>query len=85
MIDSYIRAHWIRISKILPWDSKSYLSHAILPRLSREGYIHWLYWNSRTWSSSDVIFVKVTSLFEIASQRIPGLLEAYFKIKKRQW
>ena len=27
-------------------------------------------------------FVKVTSLCEIASQRIPGLLEAYFKIKK---
>ena len=32
-----------------------YLSYqAILPRLSREGYIHWLYWNSRTWSSSYV-------------------------------
>ena len=36
---------------------KSYLTHAILPRLSHEGYIyiHWLYWNSRTWSSSYVI------------------------------
>ena len=31
------------------------LIQAILPRLSREGYIHWLYWNSRTLSSSDVI------------------------------
>ena len=39
-------AHRIRISDILPWDKKSYLTHAILPRLSREGYIHWLYWNS---------------------------------------
>ena len=27
-------AHWIRISEILPWDSKSYLTHAILPRAS---------------------------------------------------
>ena len=33
-------AHWIRISDILPWDRKSYLTHAILPRLSHEGYIH---------------------------------------------
>ena len=47
-------AHRIRISEILTWDRKSYLTQAILPRLSREGYIHWLYWNSRTWSSSDV-------------------------------
>ena len=36
----------IRISEILPWGRISYLTHAILPRLSREGYIHWLYWNS---------------------------------------
>ena len=32
-----ILAHRIRISEILPWDRKSYLTHAILPRLSREG------------------------------------------------
>ena len=51
----YFLAHRIRISEILPWDRQSYLTHAILPRLSREGYIHWLYWNSRKWSSSDVI------------------------------
>ena len=48
-------SHWIRISEILPWDRISYLTQAILPRLSCEGYIHWLYWNSHTWSSSDVI------------------------------
>ena len=47
--------HRIRISEILPWDRKSYLTHAILPKLSCESYTHWLYWNSRTWSSSDVI------------------------------
>ena len=48
-------AHRIRISEILPWNRKSYLTHAIFPRLSRVGYIHWLYWNFRTLSSSDVI------------------------------
>ena len=48
-------SHGIRISEILSWDRKSYLTYAILYRLSREGYIHRLYWNSRTWSSSDVI------------------------------
>ena len=41
-------AHLIRISDILPWDRKS-------SQASREGYIHWLYWNSRTWPSSDAI------------------------------
>ena len=51
----YFLTHPIRISEIVPWDSKSYFGHAILPRLSREGYTHWLYWKSRTWSSSDVI------------------------------
>ena len=50
-----IPAHGIRISMILRWDRKSYFNQAILLRLSREGYIHLLYWNSRTWSSSDVI------------------------------
>ena len=30
-------AHRIRISDILSWDRKSYLTHVILPRLSREG------------------------------------------------
>ena len=34
-----LRAHRVRISEILPWDTKSYLTHIILPRLSREGYI----------------------------------------------
>ena len=50
-------AHRIRIYDILPWDRKTYLTKAILPWLSREGYIHWLNWNSRTWSSSDVIVI----------------------------
>ena len=33
-------AHRIRISEILPWDGKSYLTHTILPRLSCEGFIN---------------------------------------------
>ena len=41
-------AHRIRISEILPWDGKSYLIHAFLPRLSREGFMHWLYLTSHT-------------------------------------
>ena len=52
---NYILAHRIGISEILLWVRKSYLTHAILLRLSLEGYIHWLYWNSRIWSPSDVI------------------------------
>ena len=36
----FIPAHRIRISEILPRDKKSYLAQAILPRLSREGYIY---------------------------------------------
>ena len=38
-IKNAILAHPIRTSEILPWDRKSYLTHAILPRLSREGCI----------------------------------------------
>ena len=52
---TYILAHRIRVSEILPRDRKSYLSHAFLPSLSCEGSVRRLYWNSRTWPSSDVI------------------------------
>ena len=45
-------AHRIRISEIYPG-----LDNLILTRLSREGYIHSLYWNSRTLSPSDVIVI----------------------------
>ena len=53
--DKNFLAHRIRISEILHWDRKSYVTHTILPRLSHEKFIHWLYWNSHTLSSSDVI------------------------------
>ena len=35
---AYFLAHWKRISDILSWDRKSYLSYVILPMLSHEGY-----------------------------------------------
>ena len=57
-MEKSILADWIGISEILTWDRKSYLTHAILPRLSGEGNIHWLYWNSSTLSSSEVIWVQ---------------------------
>ena len=50
-----ILAHRIKTSEILPGDRKSYITHVILPRLSRENYSKHMYWNSHAWSSSDVI------------------------------
>ena len=47
-------AHRIQTSEILPWDR-----NLILPMLSYPGChertVHWLYWNSCTWTSSDII------------------------------
>ena len=40
--DQLFLAHRIRISDILPLDIKSYLTHAILPMLSLEGYIQYI-------------------------------------------
>ena len=82
-----ILAHRIRIFEILPWDRKSYLTHAILPRLSREGNIHWLYWNSCTlWSSDVIVMLKwchhvklYLSLFRVFWKL------CFFFIKKRWW
>ena len=51
------------ISRILPWDRQSYLTHAILPRLSRECYTDWLHWNACTLSSSDVIVMLKWGVF----------------------
>ena len=79
MYRKLILAHRIRISEILPWDRKSYLTHAILLRLSYEGFIHWLYWNLRTLSQSDVV---MTSSCKIVSYRIQGLLKLTLKLKK---
>ena len=60
------------------------IENLILPILSYIGChvraVHWLYRNSCTWSSRDVI----VSYNEIVSGRIQGLLEAYFQMKK-QW
>ena len=83
-----ILAHSIRISDILSWVRKSYLTHAILPTA---GYhvcpVHWLYWNlcdivikrsqccDKVKSSSDIVHV---------SQRIQELLGSFVLSKKKR-
>ena len=37
---NFFLAHQIRISEILPWDRKSYPTHAILPRTSSNFKMH---------------------------------------------
>ena len=84
--DTFILAHRIRISEILPWDRKSYLTHAILPRLSREGYIHWLYWNSRTLSSCDVIVMfKWRHHVKLHLGLFRDFWKLIFKLNKQWW
>ena len=77
-----ILAHRLGISEILPWDRKLILPMLFLPRLSREGCTLIVSELTRMVVKSHHCYVKVTSLCGIASQRIQGLLEAYFKIKK---
>ena len=81
-VDCFFLTHQIGISEILPWDRKSYL---LLPMLSYPGCHakarHWLYWNSRIWSSSDAIVVKMTPSCHFASQHIQELLGAFLKHK----
>ena len=85
MMESFFLAQRIGISEILPWVRKSYLTHAILPRLSPEGFIHWLYWNSRTSSSSDDIVMfkwrhHVHCIFAYS-----GTSGSLFLNKKQRW
>ena len=82
---SIFLAHQIRTSEILPWDRKSYLTHVILPRLSREGsqctlVVLELACMVVKWHHC---YVKVTSSCHAASQRIQELLGAFFKHKMR--
>ena len=37
----------------------------------QERAVHWFYWNSHTWLSSDVIVVKVTSSCNVTSPWVP--------------
>ena len=67
------------------WDRKSYLTHAILSRLSCESYIHWLYWNSRTWSSSDIIFMLKCIIMWNGILAYTGTSGSIFWNKKRWW
>ena len=65
----FLFAHRKRISDILSWDRKSYLTHFTLPRLTREGCtlaVLELTRHSRQLTSS---YVQVTSSHNVASQR----------------
>ena len=64
------------ISTILYWDSKSYIIHVILPRLSREDCTLVVF---KFMQQSRHLHVKVTSLFHVTSQRIQELLGAFLK------
>ena len=57
------------------------LTYVILPRLSREGYIHWLYWNSRILSSSDVIVMFSDILISCRISTYSGTSDGLFNIK----
>ena len=81
----FFLAHRIRLSEILPWDRKSYLIHAILPRLSCEGFILWLYWNSSTWSSSDVIVMLKWCHHVKLHLSFSGTSGSLFWSNKKQW
>ena len=75
-------AHRISISEILPWDRKSYLTQAILPVC----YIHWLYWNSCTWSSSNVIVMfKWRHHVQLDLGVFMDLWKLILKLKKQWW
>ena len=81
-----VLAHRIRISEILPWDRKSYLTQAILPRLSREGYTHWLHWNSRTWSSSeDIVMLKLRHYVKLHLYVFKDFWITSFQCQNLQW
>ena len=78
-----VLAHRIRIPDILSWVGKSYLNHTSLPRLSPEVCTLVVLEHMRMVVEGRQCPVKVTSC-DNASQRIRGLLEAYF-ITNSQW
>ena len=81
ILEANILAHRIRISEILPWDRKSYLTHAILSRLSSKVCTLIVLELTHMVVKRCHCYIKGMSSCEIASQRIQGFLEAYFNIK----
>ena len=60
--------------------------HAILPRLLREGYIHWLYWNSLSWFSSDIIvMLKWRHHMKLHQSLFRDFWKLIWKLKKQWW
>ena len=77
-VRAHILAHGIGISDILYWDSKSYLTHAILPRLSHEGCTH-----SHGSQVMSLLCLNDVIMSCRASRRIQELLGVFFKHKMR--
>ena len=87
-------AQRIRICEILACVRNSYLTHVMLLSYPgcHERTVHWLYWNSRRWSTRDVIVqsnwphhvIMHLSIFRDFWKLI-FLLEAYFKISTQWW
>ena len=71
----FFLAHQIRTSEILLWDRKSDLTHVIFARLSREGSTLVVLELTHMVVKWRHCYVKVTSSYHDASQRI-----AFFKI-----
>ena len=72
-------AHQIRISEILPWNIKSYLTNAILHRLSRKDCTLFALTLPHTVVKWRHCYFKVTSLWHVASQRVEELLGVFLK------
>ena len=79
---SLLNAHQIRISDIFP-GSENLIFPMLSYTYSHVRDVHPLNWNSHTWSSSDVIFVKVTSSYHVAYQCIQKLMETFLTMKMR--
>ena len=61
-----------KVSEILPWDRKSYCTHVILPRLTREGVLYIGCVLELTWRSPHVKSYYVKWRHHIMTQRLFG-------------
>ena len=76
-----ILAHWIRISDILSWDRKYYLTHVILQRLSCEEWTLIVLELMHIIVKCRICYRKMTSLYKVPSQCIQELLGYFLKHK----
>ena len=67
----------IKIAEILPWDRNSYLTHAILPMLSHEGFTLVVLELTHMVVKCHHCYVIVTSSCHVTSQGIQEFLGAF--------